>query len=285
MTISAEDAMKELNEYFKSFLDDPKYVNQNTSESNNSEQQNGGLSTFDDIMDSINHDQKTFDETLDEINSLKKITDVEVLTEEIDKNHVSGGADASKIIENMAGGNKKKQNNTDNNNNKSGTDHKETPDDKIIPEAGVPYIYNMNGENITLKDIMLSSDDEHENNSDGDNYDSDNNSDDEMSDDEITEEYNKIVSQLGGKRKISHDNADVNDNESDSDKLDENNELIDTDDELESGLNENDFASDDEIDEIVKQLNRQTGLNLTGGNVKINKKACLTNMFPYVIRR
>ena len=105
------DVMSELNAYFKSYI-----ANVGGNEERDIQKTLDGIlheSTFDDAIDAIHRDKyddsdsdqgKHFDDEDIYDNVEQNMLDVEVLDQHIDKHGLTGGSDATRAIENMAGG-------------------------------------------------------------------------------------------------------------------------------------------------------------------------------------
>lgn len=296
--VTNEDIISELNSYFKSYI---------AGVSGESQQNVSNNLSFDDAMDSINSnradniertlDVKPFDadesegEDNDEPATVSsQMLDVELLEQHIDKANLSGGNDATRVIENMAGGGLNNPTDLETTVNEDEVD--EMFEDNMLGggtigqtnKAGAMSGYSGVTDEIRIKGKRVT-----ERNRNNIAYRSETGRldmgmlggsfEDMEEKDDIEEELMKDATE-GEVSKDVVDN-DEYDNEYEYDDYDNEYEVEHDDIETDEQVSHN-MAS--EIDMVLNQLRNKTGRTLTGGSVNIRKKVVLTDMYPYIIR-
>lgn len=258
---SREDAIKELNEYFKQFVS---FDNPSEEDNlNNSSIKQNNIFSIDDTLDMINGD---------------RLRDIDIIETTIDKNKVSGGVDATQIIENMSGGNNKHELSLDEEFDMINSSHDTVDQNETISDNTV----NLTGgaKRKTLKMVNVS---------------------------DITTEINLSKNKKKSRKEIDKNGiidleksmlggyiSDDEENHEDLDSDDDKTPLRDDTDEYEEySMDSSDDLSDDndghimthnnEIDLVLEQLKNRIGKTLNGGDLKISKKAVLTELYPYVL--
>lgn len=288
------DVMSELNAYFKSYI-----ANGGNDDRDIQKTLDGILneSTFDDAIEAIHRGQ--FDEKSDsdsdngnrnnfddEYNDgMQNMLDVEVLDQHIDKHGLTGGSDATRAIENMAGGalnsageeldyiDKSMPSTNDFANNMLGIQGGDVRLGKTSAMKGYSGVtneirvkgnrvsersrnaYNYRAEDGRLDMGMLGGSFEEAANFDGEE------------EEHFEENERPKLIHIG-----THD--------------DENNEYeaeYESSDEDETGETPSSSMAS-EIDLVLNQLRNKTARTLTGGTVNIRKKVVLTDMYPYIVR-
>lgn len=281
--LTNEDVISELNAYFKSYIAGvSEEAQQNVS---------NGLS-FDDAMDGINSNReddnateavsKPFDAELSDENDdgtaevSAQMLDVELLEQHIDKANLSGGNDATRVIENMAGGGL---------NNRDETDSTvEEFEESMLGGSTIGSTKNagaMSGYSGVTDEIRVKGKRVTERSRNNIAYRSETGrldmgmlggSFEDMAEDDDNNDENQM-------QEIDPINAAEEEDVKEYEAEDE----IDNNDEAETYEQEpTNIAS--EIDLVLNQLRNKTGRTLTGGSVNIRKKVVLTDMYPYIIR-
>lgn len=319
--VSNSSVMDELNSYFKSYIAGHSGSNDMTLDEAADEIFHGA--GFDDAMDMINRDNDgdRIDSPSDDGDYVKhgdddndgvkqELLDVEILDQHIDKAGITGGSDATRAIENMAGGGK-----TDGAEPSDGDDVDMDGKDmsefanamlggsvktQRISTSGPVRGYSGVTSEIRIKGNRVTERERNESNyltedgyidaqamlGGGDTSDKDDDhKDDGYPEHGIIETSNSIESHghpiaQGPADEETEDvivieNNDLSDGSSDSDLPYENDEEVADD-------TPPDMAS--EIDHVLNQLRNKTARTLTGGTVNIRKKVVLTDMYPYIIR-
>jgi hypothetical protein len=293
--VTNEDIMSELNSYFKSYI---------AGVSGESQQNVSNNLSFDDAMDSINSNRagdiesamevKSFDaDETDDGEPVEKVSsqmlDVELLEQHIDKANLSGGNDATRVIENMAGGGL-----TNN-----------PPDGENITEEEV---------DATFGDIMLGGGTFGQTNKAGTMSGYSGVTDEiRVKGKRVTERTRNNIAyrsetgrldmgMLGGSfeevaEANEQDDAEYADNTPEdivteagegnnveNDPVNDEYEVEYEYDNAETDEHEQPYNMASEIDMVLSQLRNKTGRTLTGGTVNIRKKVVLTDMYPYIIR-
>jgi hypothetical protein len=296
---TSDDVMSELNAYFKSYI-----ANAGGKKADIQETLDGILngSTFDDAMDAIHreHSESTSDsdETPepeadiepieDEVE--RNVLDVEILDQHIDKYGLTGGSDATRAIENMAGGGL--------NVAAEELDDHDTPHDDLANnmlgmqggDVRLGKTSAMKGYSGVTNEIRVKGNRVTERDRNSFNYRSEDGRldmgmlggsfDDNISDNESmnnTEDAHEPIFTTPFPTNGAEEDVDekyINNDASDySDEFDAN----DTDD-------ANNLTMASEIDLVLNQLRNKTARTLTGGTVNIRKKVVLTDMYPYIVR-
>lgn len=309
---SSADVMSELNAYFKSYI-----ANVNGDKEAGIQDTLDGIlhgSTFDDALDTIHREHissssssssssSESDAESDNENVLmdgikNEVLDVEILDQHIDKHGLTGGSDATRAIENMAGGGLNAQaeelddhdasDETTNDfaNNMLGMNG---GDVKVIGKglmkgySGVTNEIRVKGNRVTERNRNTFDYRDEDGRLDmgmlGGSFD-DRDWTDPVTDTDVapypkrepSSEEEENIENGGfingpGNTKASDDSDDeyYSQNESDEDEHVESN-----------------MAS--EIDLVLNQLRNKTARTLTGGTVNIRKKVVLTDMYPYIVR-
>lgn len=329
---SNSSVMDELNAYFKSYIAGQVGSNDMTLDEAADEIFHGA--GFDDAMDMINHEQHPsssssssssssdnedggrfngFDDTIG-AEPEQNLLDVEILDQHIDKAGITGGADATRAIENMAGGGR--------------TDVLDPIDEGGEEDNGMSEFANamlgggsskkpsydtsgpVRGYSGVTSEIRVKGNRVTERNRNGSNY--------------LTEDGYVDMSMLGGGSDDEHDqngheddgyerkgDNEANETPIEQGPAEEETEALDIEEEDDNERRANitrngstDESSDDsdseetddqpgnqysssmasEIDHVLSQLRNKTARTLTGGTVNIRKKVVLTDMYPYIIR-
>lgn len=319
-TVTNSDVLSELNAYFKSYI--ARSTGESVEEHRDIQEELDGIfnaRTVDDAMDSIyraspiessrnsmssssSSSSSSDDEEISFDDPTKQgMLDVEILDQHIDKSSLNGGNDASRAIENMAGGFKGEMDSEDApsapikddfegnmlGGNASSTNMSE--DGLLRGHTEVTSEIRVKGKRVTEFDRN------------GSNY--------------LKEDGYIAMNMLGGA----------------FDGSEEENGEVDTEDDMHKSSNEQDWLDDDypvhspdnraeqiddpvqgpgewehsdysdeyevetdaddspvnmssEIDHVLNQLRNKTARTLTGGTVNIRKKVVLTDMYPYILR-
>jgi hypothetical protein len=282
--------MSELNAYFKSYI-------AGVSEEVHHQQDISNNLSFDDAMDSINSNRidesamgKPFDadsdtEGIETQDVSGQLLDVELLEQHIDKANLSGGNDAMRAIENMAGGG---LNESIISEAESVSPVREFESNMLggsvvdqPAKAGAMSGYSGVTDEIRIKGKRAT----------------------ERSRNEFAyraEDGRLDMGMLGGSfedvaEKENDDDVDEVMVDDGIDDIEENafEEEEDKDDDSRP-FDEAEVVDDDqdtgstsmanEIDLVLNQLRNKTGRTLTGGSINIRKKVVLTDMYPYIIR-
>ena len=320
---TSEDVMKELNAYFKSYI-----ANADGKKEGNIQDTLDGIfngSSFDDAIEAIHRehssesseddddkesDKEDKEDTLNDDtfdgDVEQKVLDVEILDQHIDKHGLNGGSDATRAIENMAGGNI----NADGEELDDHDSPKET--DKEIPVnefannmlgiqgggvsingpglmkgySGVTNEIRVKGNRVTERDRSTvnyrSEDGRLDMGMLGGSFEENDDWEDPVTDTDIGP-----YPEREGDKNTSDDependafiNGPTNNEEyeEDSDDYSESSSDEEIDDESSSEVTT-------EIDLVLNQLRNKVSRTLTGGAVNIRKKVVLTDMYPYIVR-
>lgn len=282
------DVMSELNAYFKSYI-----ANVGGNDERDIQKTLDGIlheSTFDDAIDAIHRDKydnsdsdqgKHFDDE-DNYNEVEQnMLDVEVLDQHIDKYGLTGGSDATRAIENMAGGALNHEPFEGEKDEYDAT-HEDFANNMLGMQGGDVRVSGngmMKGYSGVTNEIRVKGNRVSERSRNAYNY--------------RSEDGRLDMGMLGG----SFEDAAANDDEDaesnvagdiiligtneDSDKEYES-EYDDYSDNEETTQPSSSMAS--EIDLVLNQLRNKTARTLTGGTVNIRKKVVLTDMYPYIVR-
>lgn len=314
-TTTSDDVMSELNAYFKSYI-----ANAEGKKADIQETLDGILngSSFDDAIEAIHRDhsenssdneepehkpeQELEDDTLD-ASVEQNVLDVEILDQHIDKYGLTGGSDATRAIENMAGGglNGAAEELDDydtphgdfanNMLGMQGGDVRLGKNSAMKGYSGVTNEIRVKGNRITERDRSAfnyrSEDGRLDMGMLGGSFEDDNAlEEDTLEEDALTDDANEEHEDPhkpifttpyptnGAEEELSEDAIE-----------DAAEEDIDSDYSEEDNYNDNgatNMAS--EIDLVLNQLRNKTARTLTGGTVNIRKKVVLTDMYPYIVR-
>jgi hypothetical protein len=270
---TSDDVMNELNAYFKSYI-----TNVNGNKDGNIQETLDGIfngSSFDDAIEAI-HRERDSSPTTDEFNGdiEQNVLDVEILDQHIDKYGLTGGSDATRAIENMAGGSLNGRHGRSNKGNIRpendfansmlgihGGDVRIDGPGLMKGYSGVTNEIRVKGKRVTERDrtnVTYRSENGHLN-----------------------------LGMLGGSFEENEDWEDpVTDTDTDGPTHD---------DDYSDGYSQSEFEEEDdndndspemtsEIDLVLNQLRNKAVRTLTGGTVNIRKKVVLTDMYPYIIR-
>ena len=346
-TASNSSVMDELNAYFKSYIAGHTEGNNMTMDEAADEIFKGA--GFDDAMDMINRDTPSrrrrlsssssssstsdsgsnpeakfsgFDDAFDATPE-QNLLDVEILDQHIDKAGITGGADATRAIENMAGGNINEQGELDTFDSQpehehlnefanamlGGSSSKKPRYDTSGPVRGYSGVTseirvkgnrvterNRNGSNYLTEDgyvdmSMLggrfdSEDEYNQNNHEDGGYDKhgDIKTDETGRDDGFPAEQGPAMEDS---EKVTIEKEDDDEHHADltHKRSDDEEESFGEEEETSERYNDSRHASmASEIDHVLSQLRNKTARTLTGGTVNIRKKVVLTDMYPYIIR-
>ena len=292
-----DDVMSELNAYFKSYI-----ANAEGKKADIQETLDGILngSTFDDAIEAIHreHSESTSDsdETSSEsevdtepLDVEQNVLDVEILDQHIDKYGLTGGSDATRAIENMAGGGL--------NGAAEELDDHDMPHDDLANnmlgmqggDVRLGKTSAMKGYSGVTNEIRVKGNRVTERNRGTFNY--------------RSEDGRLDMGMLGGS--FEDDNAleEEDDEEHENphepifttpfpaDEAEDDTEEKYMDEDRDSDYSEEDDDNDNgttsmasEIDLVLNQLRNKTARTLTGGTVNIRKKVVLTDMYPYIVR-
>ena len=284
---TSSDVMSELNAYFKSYI-----ANAEGKKGDIQETLDGILngSSFDDAMEAIHREHSDDSSTTDtfsfDTGVEQNVLDVEILDQHIDKYGLTGGSDATRAIENMAGGGL-------NADEGELDDHDALHDDLANNMLGmqggdvrVGKTSAMKGYSGVTNEIRIKGNHVSERDRNSFNY--------------RSEDGRLDMGMLGGS---FEDNNALEEGEHGN----EHDPIITTPfpvDEAEEDINEkfinekddSDYSEEDsgndngatsmasEIDLVLNQLRNKTARTLTGGAVNIRKKVVLTDMYPYIVR-
>ncbi len=287
------DVMSELNAYFKSYI-----ANVSGNDERDLQKTLDGIlheSTFDDAIDAIHRDnyedsgieRDNRSDTEDNYNEVEQnMLDVEVLDQHIDKHGLTGGSDATRAIENMAGGGL----------NSSGEDLDGFDDTTTSTNDFANNMLGIQGGDVRLgktsamkgysgvtNEIRVKGNRVSERSRNAYNY--------------RAEDGRLDMGMLGGSFEEATDSDDENgkknatgeniiligtNESSDEDKNGYESEYDNYSDNDEMDTSSHSMAS--EIDLVLNQLRNKTARTLTGGTVNIRKKVVLTDMYPYIVR-
>lgn len=245
------------------------------------------------------------------------LLDVEILDQHIDKAGITGGADATRAIENMAGGGKNDTNEFPDDEEPSGSNENgmnEFANAMLGGSVKKPRINmtgSVRGHSGVTSEIRIKGNRVTERERNGSNY--------------LTEDgYVNVQSMLGGGSSDSDSDTgpidlgfeddgyphrgDIDQNDTPAtqgpatektEETDQNKDGImeEAYDSTNMGSENEDYSGSDEetyndvhqdmsseIDHVLSQLRNKTARTLTGGTVNIRKKVVLTDMYPYIIR-
>ena len=327
---TSNDVMSELNAYFKSYI-----ANAEGKKGDVQETLDGILngSSFDDAIDAIHREHSESNSESDSTPEVdtepldagveQNVLDVDILDQHIDKHGITGGNDATRAIENMAGGGlngdaEELDEHDDNDKLHDDNDNDKLHDDFANNMLGMQggdvrlgKTSAMKGYSGVTNEIRVKGNRVSERNRNSFNY--------------RSEDGRLDMGMLGG----SFENEGLDEENFVEEDL---NEKVDANEEYEGapkpifrtpfpaakeeeedasetehaelGLNRNDdsdyseeFAADmdnsneagttsmaSEIDLVLNQLRNKTARTLTGGTVNIRKKVVLTDMYPYIVR-
>ena len=347
-----ENIMDELNSYFKAYIAGHSQGIDNRGSVNEEldaifEHRAG----FDDAMDSINRSRKQYssssssssssdddemgnrftnhleEEDNDETpaaNALNQLLDVEILDQHIDKANINGGSDATRAIENMAGGGIKPID-RDEHDTFHGNTTLESFSNSMLGMTGgkkptinntgtvrgysrVTHEIRMKGNRVTERDrtgsnylnedgyvdmAMLGGSFDNEENIDGENKNGDEKDGNTHNDwnDENFDDHGKLGDKgeavLGpGGELSSDDETEQMDKSHITQKLSDDLSDVEAYEYEEEEEPPKKYAANmaSEIDHVLQQLRNKTARTLTGGTVNIRKKVVLTDMYPYILR-
>ena len=333
-TASNSSVMDELNSYFKSYIAGHSGNNMTVDEAADEIFKGAG---FDDAMDMINRDRpgrrmqsssssssSSSSDDENEFNRLdngpeQNLLDVEILDQHIDKAGITGGADATRAIENMAGGNRNgdiydvddefdRANETDSTsafaNAMLGGSSKKPRINTSGPVRGYSGVTSeirvrgnrvtergRNGSNYLTEDGYIDaqsmlgggdSDDQENNHHEDDDYEK--RGDNDANGTPV--EQSPATEDSEEKQLPTVPSKDKTMDESDDDyeieSAEYDSESDDTDPTDQNSSYQSNMAS--EIDHVLSQLRNKTARTLPGGTVNIRKKVVLTDMYPYILR-
>lgn len=289
------DVMSELNAYFKSYI-----ANAEGKKGDVQDTLDGILngSTFDDAIEAIHrgHSSSSSSDNEDGYHKytnddgMQNMLDVEVLDQHIDKHGLTGGSDATRAIENMAGGGLNADGEELDDND---APHNDFANNMLGIQGGdvrVGKTSAMKGYSGVTNEIRVKGNRVSERDRGAFNYRSEDGRldmgmlggsfEDDALENDINEEHENTHDPIfttpfptkGAEEDINEEymNNDASDysDESDSKDTDVSNNLS--------------MAS--EIDLVLDQLRNKTARTLTGGTVNIRKKVVLTDMYPYIVR-
>ena len=294
---TSDDVMSELNAYFKSYI-----ANAEGKKTDIQETLDGILngSSFDDAIEAIHREHSESTSDSDESSSESEVDtepldveqnvlDVEILDQHIDKYGLTGGSDATRAIENMAGGGL--------NGDAEELDDHDMPHDDLANnmlgmqggDVRLGKTTAMKGYSGVTNEIRVKGNRVTERNRGTFNY--------------RSEDGRLDMGMLGGS--FEDDNAleEEDDEEHENphepifttpfpvDEAEDDTEEKYMDEDRDSDYSEEDDDNDNgatsmasEIDLVLNQLRNKTARTLTGGTVNIRKKVVLTDMYPYIVR-
>ena len=291
---TSNDVMSELNAYFKSYI-----ANAEGKKGDIQETLDGILngSSFDDAIEAIHREHRENDEPLEpevgteplDTGIEQNVLDVEILDQHIDKYGLTGGSDATRAIENMAGGGLNADGEELDDND---TSHNDFANNMLGMQGGDVRLGKtsaMKGYSGVTNEIRVKGNRVTERDRNSFNYRSDDGRldmgmlggsfDDNISDNESmnnTEDAHEPIFTTPFPADEAEEDIDekyINNNSSDYSDESDSNDTVDS--------NPN-MAS--EIDLVLNQLRNKTARTLTGGAVNIRKKVVLTDMYPYIVR-
>ena len=318
-TATNSDVLSELNAYFKSYI--ARSTGESVEEHRDPQDELDGIfnaRTVDDAMDSIyratqidrshsstsgssssSSSSASDDEEIPFDASAKHgMLDIEILDQHIDKSSLNGGSDASRAIENMAGGFNGELDSEDasaapikdnfegNMLGGSASSARMSEDGLLRGHTGVTSEIRVKGKRVTESDRN------------GSNY--------------LKEDGYIAMNMLGGAFDESEEDRSDVDAENDARKSSNEQDWLDDDYPVHSPDNraepvidpvqgpgewDHDYSDgyeadaedasvnmSSEIDHVLNQLRNKTARTLTGGTVNIRKKVVLTDMYPYILR-
>ena len=294
---TSDDVMSELNAYFKSYI-----ANAEGKKADIQETLDGILngSSFDDAIEAIHreHSESTSDsdETSSEsevdtepLDVEQNVLDVEILDQHIDKYGLTGGSDATRAIENMAGGGL--------NGAAEELDDHDIPHDDLANnmlgmqggDVRLGKTSAMKGYSGVTNEIRVKGNRVTERNRGTFNYRSEDGRLDMGMLGGSFEDDNALEEDDNDEHESPHEPSfttplPVDEAEDDIDEKIINEDLVsdysEEDDDNDNGATS--MAS--EIDLVLNQLRNKTARTLTGGTVNIRKKVVLTDMYPYIVR-
>lgn len=293
------DVMSELNAYFKSYI-----ANSNGNNDRDLQKTLDGIlheSTFDDAIEAIHRGRSSSsssssssdnEDTYPNDSGVKNMLDVEVLDQHIDKHGLTGGSDATRAIENMAGGSLNSaaleefdefdnatSSTNDFANNMLGIQGGDVRLGKTSAMKGYSGVTN----EIRVKGNRVS-----ERSRNAYNYrDEDGRLDMGMLGGSFEESAN--FDDEEGKQELGNgdpDNIVLIGTKGDSEEEDrfEYEAEYEYDDSSDEEPVQHSSSMASEIDLVLNQLRDKTARTLTGGTVNIRKKVVLTDMYPYIVR-
>ena len=320
---TSSDVMSELNAYFKSYI-----ANAEGKKGDIQETLDGILngSSFDDAIEAIHKEhsesssdneetptdisehepeQEPEDDTLD-TSIEQNVLDVEILDQHIDKYGLTGGSDATRAIENMAGGGL--------NNNAEELDDIDTPHGDLANNmlgmqggdvrlgknsamkgySGVTNEIRIKGNRVTERDRSAfnyrSEDGRLDMGMLGGSFEDDN-ALEEDANEELEDSHKPIFTTPyptnGAEEDVAEPEAEMEhaEPETEEEVSEDTEEYTSSDYSEEDNGNDNGTASmASEIDLVLNQLRNKTARTLTGGTVNIRRKVVLTDMYPYIVR-
>lgn len=288
---TSDDVMSELNAYFKSYISNTEGKKPDVQET-----LDGILngSSFDDAIDAIHRKHSDSDESSEvdteplDAGVEQNVLDVEILDQHIDKYGLTGGSDATRAIENMAGGG---LNRTAEELDDYDTPHGDFANNMLGMRGGDVRLgkkSTMKGYSGVTNEIRVKGNRVMERNRNAFNYRSEDGRldmgmlggsfEDETSDSESDNEHESEH------RPIFTTPYPIENAEENTDGMDINEYSGDdySDEDYDNETNASNMAS--EIDLVLNQLRNKTARTLTGGTVNIRKKVVLTDMYPYIVR-
>ena len=283
------DVMSELNAYFKSYI-----ANVGGNDERDLQKTLDGIlheSTFDDAIDAIYRGQSDEDsdndsEKLSDYNDtgMQNMLDVEILDQHIDKHGLTGGSDATRAIENMAGGALNHEQSSEGEKDEYDSTHEDFANNMLGMQGGDVRLGKtsaMKGYSGVTNEIRVKGNRVSERSRNAYNY--------------RDEDGRLDMGMLGG----SFEGAAESDGEDEESHKKDNIILIGTKDSSDEDKNEyeseyGEYSDEEheppshsmasEIDLVLNQLRNKTARTLTGGTVNIRKKVVLTDMYPYIVR-
>ena len=289
------DVMSELNAYFKSYI-----ANVGGNDERDLQKTLDGIlheSTFDDAIEAIHRDKyndsdsdqgKRFDDEDNHGDVEQNMLDVEILDQHIDKYGLTGGSDATRAIENMAGGALNHEPPFEGEKDEYDATHEDFANNMLGMQGGDVRLGKtsaMKGYSGVTNEIRVKGNRVSERSRNAYNY--------------RAEDGRLDMGMLGGS---FEDGAFEDENlvEDDEDNhKDAHRPIINTPFPT-NGAEEDEYEADDysdnseretysssmasEIDLVLNQLRNKTARTLTGGTVNIRKKVVLTDMYPYIVR-
>lgn len=312
------DVMSELNSYFKAYIANVTGESHNQNDTTLDDALDGIRhgSGFDDIMDGINreHDEtsteseneyQNMDNEDDLTSPVQEMLDVEILDQHIDKHGLTGGSDATRAIENMAGG---ALNGDHEEIDEEPDNHDSFANNMLGMQGGRAKLRNtgaMRGYSGVTNEIRVRGNRVTERNRSNNDYLSENGhvdmgmlggsfedtvDDNEQADwkdtnpeREIKGEYPIHKPKDAAFNPVSGPGEHDNEDDEYSDGIDYDNEYEEYDEETDGDRGESTSMAS-EIDMVLNQLRNKTARTLTGGTVNIRKKVVLTDMYPYIVR-
>ena len=309
---TSNDVMNELNAYFKSYI-----ANAEGKKADIQETLDGILngSTFDDAIEAIHREhsdseeldhkpeQELEDDTPD-ASVEQNVLDVEILDQHIDKYGITGGSDATRAIENMAGGglngdaeeldefdaHEEKGNDFANNMlGMRGGDVRLGKTSAMKGYSGVTNEIRIKGNRVTERDRgtfnYRSEDGRLDMGMLGGSFEDDNILE-EDTDMEHGDAHKPIFTTPYPPNRAEEDVEEMEQAkpETDEESAEEEVEESSSSDHFEESDGNGTMNMASEIDLVLNQLRNKTARTLTGGAVNIRKKVVLTDMYPYIVR-